>query len=63
LYANGGANAFAGGSSTPNADNVNFYGADTSGNVYINNKSPALKMVWDASSSKWEVISSNNTSA
>ena len=62
LYANGGANAFTGGALPPNADNVNFYGADTSGNVYINNKSPALKMVWDASSSKWEVISSNNTS-
>jgi len=63
LFANGGANAFEGGASTPNADNVNFYGADTAGNVYINNKSPALKMVWDASSSKWEVISSNNTSS
>lgn len=63
LYANAGANAFTGGAIPPNADNVNFYGADTAGNVYINNKSPALKMVWDASSSKWEVISSNNTSA
>tara|TARA_Y100000592_G_scaffold45587_1_gene72360 strand:- start:260 stop:2635 length:2376 start_codon:yes stop_codon:yes gene_type:complete len=55
----GGSNAFTGGANNPNHANVNYTDALSGGGVYLNYKSPTLRMVWDNSSGKWNVVTYN----
>jgi hypothetical protein len=55
----GGSNAFTGGANSPNRANVNYSDAVAGGGVYINYKSPSLRMVWDNSKGMWNVITYN----
>ena len=58
----GGTNAFAAGANQPNALNVNYTNVGITGGAFINYKSPALRMVWDAAAVQWNVITDNGTS-
>ena len=55
----GGTNAFAGGLKNPNRANVNYTNEAATGGAYINYKSPTLRIVWDAQTGKWNVLTSN----
>tara|TARA_Y100000592_G_scaffold100878_1_gene183466 strand:- start:260 stop:3328 length:3069 start_codon:yes stop_codon:yes gene_type:complete len=55
----GGTNAFTGGENNPNAANVNYTDVIAGGGVYLNYKSPTLRMVWDSASGKWNVVTYN----
>ena len=55
----GGSNAFTGGANSPNRANVNYSDAVAGGGVYLNYKSPSLRIVWDNSKGMWNVITYN----